>query len=378
MNGYQFQLLNTAVEVNANGACRSHINGFVKAYQGELKRLPLRVSNRLRIAISTKPSGHTFPGGQVVRIHRSKHEYWNVVARRDPQHPGRFIWSDRSLEVVVSKDGSEIGVYPMERPNFAQLGEAAFHVARSFAIYRRNTQKQTLLHGSAVSTPRGAIIFLGPSGAGKTTFLLAGLAHESCVPLSNDRVCLRLNTTPVVVSWPSYISLCESTICASRTLKNAAQSASRRPPSYMTLHWPKHLVREIGTTRKRIYPPLWLTNATKRKFAESARLLGICLLAPKDETSMAIRKLSFDSIEDVALVHDALIANSFDNFEPAFLPWHEISLPHQQADSLARAIVSVARNAGIKLLSVNPSANLTEGYFDRYVRLLDDVIRHCA
>jgi hypothetical protein len=73
----------------------------------------------------------------------------------------------------------------------------------------------TPIHASAVSTPEGAIVFLGKSGAGKSTTALA-LAHHTGWPMLADDVCAisaRAGTVvPLVHSGPAVSRLWQNTV----------------------------------------------------------------------------------------------------------------------------------------------------------------------
>jgi hypothetical protein len=372
MRTSDFQLLNTAVALTAEERCWPHIDAFVESYEGRLENYGLKVSGELRILVSDDSIEPPDVFGQAVHIHRSKHKYWNLCGWRDLTQPGRFVWPTRSLELRVSEDHSEVQIFPFIRAEFGQIGEAAFHVARSVAIYSRGIEDHMLVHGSAVGTPYGAIIFVGPSGTGKTTFLLAGVAHRACFPISNDRVYIRCNDTPHVFTWPSYISVCERTISAWAPLERAAREVAERPADYMTLHWPKEIAATLQLGRKRIYPPQWLTDATTKKFAATAPLVAICLL--NSRTIAPVRQLSFCLNRDVAALREALLVNSFDTAEPAFLPWHEMSLPPQNSARVIERFLLSAKAAGLNVFTINPVA-FPAHYFDSHVQLLDEIIR---
>ena len=58
------------------------------------------------------------------------------------------------------------------------------------------------LHGSAVTTPKGAVLFVGPSGHGKST--LAGAFHKRGYSVLSDDVCAITSTDGVPMVLPAY------------------------------------------------------------------------------------------------------------------------------------------------------------------------------
>src|SRR5262249_30087206 len=106
----------------------------------------------------------------------------------------------------VAADGTRITVYPAPEADERAVALALVSKAATFALHQLGFPS---LHASAVSTPAGAVVFLGIGGQGKSTmaagFLAAGAAWvtDDVLPLHDtpDGV-VGTPSLPIMKLWP--------------------------------------------------------------------------------------------------------------------------------------------------------------------------------
>jgi hypothetical protein len=113
---------------------------------------------------------------------------------------GHFLLDIERVARYLVCHGGEITVAPY--PHADEGAVRLFLLGSAFGalLHQRGDWP---LHGSAIATDRGAAIFLGASGNGKST--LAGAFHQRGCPVLSDDVCaIRVNRDRVAQVWPAY------------------------------------------------------------------------------------------------------------------------------------------------------------------------------
>src|SRR5579859_218657 len=95
---------------------------------------------------------------------------------------GSWWWWESVATFHVSTDGRLIDVFPKSGAVERNLGLILTGPLASFVMFRIGHPK---LHGSAVATPNGAVIFLGAAGYGKST-LAAAFVNRGMPLLADD------------------------------------------------------------------------------------------------------------------------------------------------------------------------------------------------
>jgi len=121
-------------------------------------------------------------------------------------HPGVFRMSVRDVGHYLVEDGARITVEPVEGVPEETLRLYLMGSAMGALLYQRGLFP---LHGSAVETPWGAMIFLGEQGAGKST--LASRFHRRGYRLLSDDVCAVTKTPAGLMVLPA---LAQVRLCA--------------------------------------------------------------------------------------------------------------------------------------------------------------------
>jgi hypothetical protein len=324
-----FQLFDVEFEVLSDrpGPLR-YIDAFMHAYQcgSRCHWLP-RATRTARLKVTT---GKGIPGAHESRvaIHSSGHQYWNTSGYLVRRHPWTVDWPDRQVEVTLVDDGGDANIASQCNAPDPLVGEAAFHVCRSLAIYCRTTSLGYLLHASAIVTEGKAILFIGGTAAGKTTLLLEACINGDAVPLSNDRVWVTGVDQVIATSWPSYASFCEGTILAHGPLHRQALWYETAECTYRTLSWPQPLRNDFTKACKRIFPMVWFTDCIGREYAQSAPIQSI--IFPSIAVAHSRPRLAPIDLSDTAGRHKAvqlLRGNDFDCGEPSFRPWLGLTIP---------------------------------------------------
>ena len=289
---------------------------------------------------------------RMVPVHRygdSKH--WNIDAEVSASSVGVGVWRSKHMRVEIDslwKNATIVVDAEANAENRRLASEAVFHACRGLAVYCRAGADGNFLHASGVDFEGRSILFFGPKMSGKTTFLLEAITKHGGVPLTNDRAYIPAGAQPpIVYSWPSYVTLFEGTIFNYPQLIRAAKSySSDSSCSYRGEWWPGTVERSFAPEKKRAYPMPWLTCALDIRYVWSSALRAFVL----GEISASAPRSSMDEI-DVGdrvqrdLVRSALLAESFDHREPAFLPWHGRALP-MGAPEIDEVIERVKRSGG--------------------------------
>lgn len=123
--------------------------------------------------------------------------------------PDRVIFSIDRIGTFLIRDGNRITVDPDVKSSKHEVQSVLLNSALSVVMYQ---QGLLVLHGSAIETPAGAMVFGGESGAGKST--LAAMLKTRGYDILSDDVCVvcHHNETPVV--RPSYpeLKLCRDSV----------------------------------------------------------------------------------------------------------------------------------------------------------------------
>ena len=178
--------------------------------------------------------------------------------------PGHFLFKNKNIVNLYVHDGKQILVQVHE----CEYPDAFRQFVLGFGLGAILHQRGLLaLHGSAVVTPNGALIFVGDSGAGKSTAIAA--FHAAGYPILSDDVChidLSDPTQPCVHSGTAQIKL----------NRDSAEILQRDLDTVECLVWGKG---------KYLFP---LTTIPERK---KAPLFAICGLIKDDSQAMHIKPL---------------------------------------------------------------------------------------
>jgi hypothetical protein len=109
--------------------------------------------------------------------------------------PDCFLFDIDNVARYLVSNGNDVCIQPVPGADAAAVRLFLFGSAFGALLHQRGVLP---LHGSAVLTPRGAIIFTGISGSGKST--LACAFHHRGYPVLSDDVCaIRSGDAPAVV-----------------------------------------------------------------------------------------------------------------------------------------------------------------------------------
>lgn len=103
--------------------------------------------------------------------------------------PGVFRMSVRGVAHYLVEEGARISIEPLKGASPEELRLFLLGSAMGALLYQRGLFP---LHGSAVETPWGAMVFVGAQGAGKST--LASQFHRRGYRLLSDDVCAVVTT----------------------------------------------------------------------------------------------------------------------------------------------------------------------------------------
>ena len=308
-----------------------YLPAFVDAYDWR-DGPSLPIVRRVEIVAQYGPLPRPTSGDRVP-VHYSKTmAYWNFEGHlHQSEDSARAVtWTTHGLFIVVEPRAESVRVTVSEGADPLRASESLFHMCRGLALYLRAGWQGNLLHASAVDVGGRAVLFSGKALAGKTTLMLESILQCGAHPLSNDRVLVTTDPHPAAVSWPGYASFCEGTLLRYPALTHAAQAYETEPGQYRSLSWPyplKPVFRKTADT-KRMYPMVWLRDALGKKYVPR-RPLGALVLA---RLSSGIKQPVVDRYDLSNLATRryllALLRGSvYDRREPAFAPWHGLSLP---------------------------------------------------
>lgn len=324
---YAFSILDTCYLMQGADIGSDYIRSFTEAYDSSCRASRGEHSVSVRVSIDTLENGN----GKFRPVHRSKHRYWSFDAECTDDRRVT-IWPRGIATRFCPEVGTlEVTVAPSTPSPVA--GESIFHALRGIALYQRNPRNGSMLHASACSIDGMAVTFTGAAGAGKTTMLTELVRRGAAVPISNDRIRVTHDARPMVTSWPSYASYCEGTLLAIPELYEASL-AYERDCAYATQRWGSAMKNAFDKTSKRVYPPVWLTNALGRRYVDTAQL-GLIVFGNLDTRFQGAdyRFLDPTDLHDRSHLRQQLAENRFDHQEPSFLPWHKLRLPRPELDN---------------------------------------------
>jgi hypothetical protein len=116
---------------------------------------------------------------------------------------GKFLLQMDGVARYLISNGDDIVIEPAPGAEADAIRLFLLGSAFGVLLHQRNVLP---VHGSAIVTPRGAVIFAGPSGHGKST--LAGAFHNRGYPVLADEICAVGTTgTPLVFAGSPYLML---------------------------------------------------------------------------------------------------------------------------------------------------------------------------
>lgn len=188
-----------------------------------------------------------------------QHLYQDFYASLLDTPTGYRIVVEDTGEFQLSPDGHEITVWRYEdgHEDFMRA-----HLLGRVIATSMHFQGVMVLHGSAVSYPRGAVAFLAPKGTGKSTMALNLTTHGAKL-LSDDALPVQLGETPVV--WPGVHSI-----------RLTGESATRLADGLPSEQRPdgKYVLSDLGDERLEEHPcpiqAIYLLAAAERIAAGSA------------------------------------------------------------------------------------------------------------
>ena len=344
-----FTILDVGVSVSGDPSDLEYVGAFVDAYEP-----PRRPAAPIQVRVEARRE-HLPPasdaGDDSLWVHRSKHRYWDI---RAVGTRAVFVrWLNRPVAVGVNGRSAQVATPAEATPEMT--GEAAWHVCRSLALYSRDARMGKLLHASAVVVDGRAVLFVGDVSAGKTTLMTAAVLDHGAVPLSNDRVLVRLGTPLSAHSWPSYASFTEGTLLDRAPLAEAARAYEAGRTGHRTQTWGATLRRAYTKDVKRVYPMTWFCGTVGRRYRRSAPLGAIVIstLAAR-VPAPAVRWLDLDDDEQRQRLVDLLERECFDAIEPSFRPWHGLELP--TGAPRAAGLVERLRADAVPVLTLTASA----------------------
>jgi len=113
--------------------------------------------------------------------------------------PQQFLLNLAGVARYLVRNGNEIIVDPAVESDGDSIRLFLFGSAFGALLFQRGVLP---LHGSAVATPRGSVLFVGPSGHGKST--LAGAFHLRGYPVLSDDVSAITSINGVPQILPAY------------------------------------------------------------------------------------------------------------------------------------------------------------------------------
>ncbi len=353
METFELRILGTLFRCQAvDSACFRFLESFQNAYAGNERQKTVKTLFVQIKSLDWDP-GSWIPL-ETVPVHKSSAmPEWNIdaVKMEGPEKRIAYHLPNRLIHVETDLERDRIGIRFQKEIQPAYLGEAVFHICRSYALYLRPLG--ILLHASGVKMEKGAVLFCGNSLSGKTTLLLEMIHRFGGYPLCNDRAFLPSAEPSKIISWPGYISMCEGTILNYPSLRNAALEYENGVYPYKTAEYGKE-IRNIFDKRmgtKRMYPMEWLQTAMGKPYIEECEIRT--LVFPRVSLEYVEPELqpldpAFYSQEITALMEEA----SFALNEDAFLPWHGLPFP---PTSTALAAFDALVAAGVRFFRLRIS-----------------------
>lgn len=325
MGNYSFTLLDTEFSLIADDpGVFDYIICFMGAYEDGSY---IESKNRVRFNIHAGVVPESI-GGRKIKIHTSKHQYWNFYGECSEEDGKRLVlWPERGVIMLLDAAAPNVEfVYSAER-GCAVAGEALFHAARGLALYMRDSSGANFIHSSGVEIGGKGVFFTGTVSAGKTTLLLECVAKLGAIPVTNDRVFIKSGDAGVTAySWPSYSSFCEGTILNYNELTRGALKYQNDPKCrYRTVNWDGPLKYVFDKEHKRAYPMIWFYDCFGKKYIKKSGV-DIIFLSRLDMGCVRDDITQLDYRKDREYILSCLTSQSLDGTEPSFKPWHGMSL----------------------------------------------------
>lgn len=331
---YSLDILDVRMEL------RGDVDGLVETFAKFDEAYDLRCwrdapSAVIRVRIRACPAllGEikSLPGRDEVDVHRAPYPQWRLRGAPAilPSGPGYLVRSE-GFAIAIDNVGDVEILFEAGR-DLARLGEVLHLLFRNLASFRRSADAGVLVHASCTVDGSGAVVHLGPSGAGKTEGLLENVLLRGHAPLSNDRLCIDLHTLEVH-SWPSYLTFYPSTAERHAALR-AAMPAGAAADGVKVFLTPADVARACG-----------------QPYQRSAKLAQLYLMDGPWTSERAFVPLDRFNAAELAEAETLLQQESFDDKEPSFAPWHGWSMPACRPDW--RAFLQRAASAGVSIWRV--------------------------
>jgi hypothetical protein len=117
--------------------------------------------------------------------------------------PRRFLLNVDHVARYLVSDGNEILIDPSPGSDLSSIKLFLFGAVFGALLHQRGILP---LHGSAIVTHRGAVVFAGVSGSGKST-LACAFHQKGYLVLSDDICAISLGESPVVISGNPFLML---------------------------------------------------------------------------------------------------------------------------------------------------------------------------
>lgn len=348
-------ILDTVFHISAeNPENLKYIDYFMEAY--DIQSVGMVCRNNINVTVKVEEIPTTI-GGEKIKIHTTKHEYWNLSGEYKINRDIRSVlWGTRRILVKLDSGCNNIEIFYAKGLGSNFVGESVFHVLRSIALYKRENKNANFLHASAAVINDEGVLFTGAVSAGKTTLLLEMVHKLNATPLSNDRIYLKNTASELLgYSWPSYASFCEGTILDYAQLKREAIHYQKDEKyRYRTVNTDTELTNVFDKIHKRIYPMMWLCDSMNIQFLKSHRIQHVFFshLDIACEQDM-IKKLDYE--EDSQFICQSLEKQLFDNREPSFNPWHGLEI--KENSNSVKQLVKNMLDSGCKAycVHINPA-----------------------
>jgi hypothetical protein len=348
----EFSILDVTVQLIGDRVDLAYAGAFLDAYDSpragpSCPAMTVSVGRTKQLANDRGPARELW-------VHRSKHPYWNVRGVRAGRRAVR--WLNRPIVSSLTGDAGAEVRSPVGA-SAEMTGEAAWHVCRNLALYLRDARAGKLLHASAAVLDGRCVMFVGAVSAGKTTLMTETVLAHGAQPLANDRVLVNVGTPLQAVSWPSYASFTEGTLLDYEPLRRAALDYEAGGFGHRTQTWTGALSHRYGKDAKRTYPMSWFSKAVGRAYRRSAPVGAIVLsrLSP-DVGRPFVQPVDLDDAGERAAVAQLLSHECFDDAEPSFCPWHDLSLPAGAPDATLLLDELIAQQVPVYRLQTGPAS----------------------
>lgn len=339
-------------------ALLSFLAAFTEAYLPQ-PGLPVHRCIRVEVRRGQLPACGELPRTIVHSSNTMSYWHFDCALVEQGDDTLRAVWDTRGLAILLHDMPLPTLVEVTVDPQTASIwaGESIFHLCRSLALYLRPAGRTTLMHASGIVVRSGAVLFCGDEFAGKTTLMIEAIIRCGARPLTNDRALLGVESPVDVWSWPGYASFCEGTLLQYPALARAALAYELGQYAHRTISWPRPLGRSFvkSAESRRMYPMTWLTGALGARYVLRANLSALVLT--KLATSVqqtGFRRLTMTAA-DCGALSERLVREHFDVEEPAFAPWHGLSLPQSALSTQQLAKQLLEANVAIYELEARPT-----------------------